>query len=105
MARIFQVGDLLVHAVNDLKIFLLLTLVQTLQICGLYFALAQQILAFSGSAHRSTSLLAVTAFLALSSCAQSAFFDAHFAVLGGALVAASSITNNHLFAAGGRLRS
>ena len=104
MARVFQVGDLLVHAVNDLKIFLLLTLVQTLQICGLYFALAQQILALSGGAHRGTSLLAVTAFLALSSCAQSAFFDAHFAVLRGTL-AASSITNNHLFAAGGRLRS
>ena len=35
MARVFQIRDLLVHAVDDFEVRLLLTLVQTLQVCWL----------------------------------------------------------------------
>ena len=42
MARVLQVGDFLVHAVDDLEVGLLLTLVQALQVGRLRFPLGQE---------------------------------------------------------------
>ena len=47
MPRVFQVRNLLVHAINDFEVSLLLTLVQALQIGWLGLSLRQEVLGTS----------------------------------------------------------
>ena len=49
MARVFQIGDLLVHAVDDFEVCLLLALVQTLQVGWLACSLFRTEQAFRGT--------------------------------------------------------
>ena len=53
MARILQVGDFLVHAVNDLEVRLLLTLIQALQVSRLGLPLCQETFALLLDGHGS----------------------------------------------------